>query len=568
MTVTSRSPRARSRGGAIALAAATATVLGATALALPAYAANSADSAASGAEAKAPNFPITDGTLDWGIKKSFRDYLTGPIAGGKITVADGAKTNADGSFRFTGGKGSYDQGKHAVSAAFKGSVHLYGHHGALDIKLSDLKLATTGKNGFLSADVESAKGAGQPKETKNDVKLANLDLTGIKPGSGPGGAMTFANIPATLTADGSTAFGGFYKEGEKLDAATLAVHTSGGGTGGGTGGTGGTGGSGGNGGTGNGGSGNGGSGSGGSGTGGSGGSAGSGGNGGATGGNGGSGNGGSGGSAGSGTDKPATGAIVDGNLDWGVKSSFRKYVTGPIAKGKVDLSGGATSTTGGYRFPKGGGDAKSGSLDASFQGGVRFLGHKTGSSYTLDLTFSKLKVKANGTKGTLISDVRSKDQDSGKVTTHKALAVASLKLDAGALDPVKDVVTVKKAPATLTASGAKAFGGFYQAGEKLDPVTAAVSLDENASLPGAGSGTGEGSGDGAAGTGGSGTGTEPASVGGAGSVGGSGDTAALASTGSSLPSTSLLGGAALLAALGGGAVYTARRRNRATPNES
>ncbi|RAJ68816.1 Htaa protein [Streptomyces sp. Amel2xB2] len=543
MTVNSRSPRARSPRGALALAAATATVLGTTALTLPAYAAAPAGAGTGSASdagrpaAGAAAVPLTDGTLDWGIKKSFRDYITGPIANGKITVADGAEKNADGTFRFTDGEGSYDTDTHAVSTAFHGSVHLYGHQGALDIELSDFKVTTEGTDGFLSADVATGTGedgTGEPEDLKQDVDLAALDLTDVEPGTGEDGAMTFADIPATLTADGSTAFAGYYKEGEKLDPATLNVTASSGGSDG----AGGTGGS----------------------TGGSGSTAGSGSGTAGTSGSGGSGGGDTGGSAGDGTDsgdaEPAAGTIADGNLDWGVKKSFRDYVTGPIANGTVKLSDGATSHSAGYRFPDGSGTAGSGSLNASFQGGVRFLGHKEGGSYSLDLTFSHLKVKADGTKGTLVSDVRSKDRESGKVTTHKALTVANLTLEAGALDPVKDVVTVKKAPATLTAQGAEAFGGFYKAGEKLDPVTAAVSLDENASLPGAGSGGGSASGSSG------GTGDGGASAGGAGSVGGTGGGGALASSGSNVPSGALLGGAALLAALGAGAVCTAHRRTR------
>ncbi|GAA2087115.1 hypothetical protein GCM10009801_49890 [Streptomyces albiaxialis] len=567
MTVTARP---RPRAAALAVVTAAATVLGVTAFAPPVLAAPAAPAA------PAAGIPLTDGTLDWGIKKSFRDYLTGPIAGGKITVADGAKTNADGSFRFTGGKGSYDTGTHAVDTAFQGSVHLYGHKGALDIELSDLKMVTKGKGGALSADVTT------PKAKKNDVELATLDLSEVKPGQGEGGAMTFADIPATLTEGGSDAFEGYYEKGEKLDPVTLAVKAnSGGGTGGagssggsGTGGTGGSGGSSGTGGsTGTGGSGDGSSGgsstSGGPGT--SGGSTGSG-----SGSGGSEGSGGSGGGSGSGSGNAASGAIVDGNLDWGVKKSFRDYITGPIAKGKAELSGGAKKTSGGYRFPKGSGKAEKNSLDASFRGGVRFLGHKESGEYVLDLTFSQFKVKANGTKGSLVSDVKAKDRESGKVSTYDNLTVATLKLPSGALDAEKDVVTVEKAPATLTGSGAKAFGGFYKAGDKLDPVTASVSLDENAQLPGAGGGSDSGSGS-EAGSGGAG---DDGASGGAGTVGGSGDAGsdigtdgALASTGADLPSGALMGGAAALAVLGGAAVYAARRRNSAatpaaTPTES
>ncbi|MGI5350488.1 HtaA domain-containing protein [Streptomyces sp. CA-250714] len=551
MTVTARPPRRRSRAGALLLATATATVAGVTAFALPAVAAPGA--AHTAAPQAAPAIPLTAGTLDWGIKKSFRDYLNGPIAKGKITVADGARTNADGSFRFTDGTGSYDMTTHAVTASFHGSVHLYGHHGALDIKLSGFSMETEGKSGTLRADVDTGTGedgAGEPEKTKDDVPLASLDLSQVKPGSGQDGAMTFADIPATLTEEGSDAFEGYYQKGEKLDPVTLQV-TPGGSSGSGGSGSGSGSGSGGSG-AGGSGSGSGGSGSGSSGSD-SGGSSGS-------SGDSGTGSGSGSGSGSGGTEQPASGAIADGNLDWGVKASFRTYVTGPIAKGKVETSGGANSTDSGYRFPKGSGDFADGDLNASFQGGVRFLGHKEGSSYTLDLTFSHLKVKAKGTKGSLVADVRSKDRTSGKVSTDKAVTVATLKLDSGALTPHEDIISVKKAPATLTAAGSKAFGGFYKPGDALDPVTVAVSLDEDADLPGSGSGGGSADG-------GTDGGTEPATVGGAGSVGGDGAAASLASSGAGLPSGPLAGTAAALTALGGAAVWAARRRAAAgTPS--
>ncbi|NEE40945.1 hypothetical protein G3M53_88155, partial [Streptomyces sp. SID7982] len=75
----------------LAAAVATAAVLGAT-FALPALAADNSEAAP---PAAAPKLELVDGTLDWGIKEKFRDYLVGPIAQGKITLADGAKQAAD-----------------------------------------------------------------------------------------------------------------------------------------------------------------------------------------------------------------------------------------------------------------------------------------------------------------------------------------------------------------------------------------------------------------------------------------------------------------------------------------
>ncbi|WP_419995185.1 HtaA domain-containing protein [Streptomyces boninensis] len=512
----------------LAIAVASAAVLGAGALTLPAVA---ADAPAAGPAA----IDLTDGTLKWGVKESFRKYVTG-IAAGEITVADGAEQAADnGPFTFTGGTGSYDPATHAVDSAFKGSVRFTSKAHGFDIKLADLKLTTENATaGAITADITAAG------ETSEDVELADLDLSGVKPGQGEGGAMTFADIPAKLTAKGAAAFNNMYEEGETLDPATLSVKAASGGSSGGSGSGGATGGS-----------------TGGS-TGGDGGATG-----GSTGGSTGSGGtdatggstGGSGSTGGEEPEQPADGAIVDGRLDWGVKESFRKYVTGPIGGGKVELGDGAAKQGEGYRFPDGSGqfEAETPGLDARFAGTVRFLAHKEGDAYALDLKFSDLRVEADGTGAALVADVSSKDRESGKVTNSSDVEVADLSTDAGKLTAKDDIVELKAVPAKLTADGAKAFGGFYKEGDALDPVSAALSLDEDAQLPGGGSGGSGGSGD----SGGSGSG----GTGGAGTVGGSDP---LASTGAGLPVGGLLGAGAAAAALGGAAVYAAsRRRNRA-----
>ncbi|QKV97897.1 HtaA domain-containing protein [Streptomyces sp. NA02950] len=251
---------------------------------------------------------------------------------------------------------------------------------------------------------------------------------------------------------------------------------------------------------------------------------------------------------------PCDGApgVVDGRLDWGVKKSFREYITGPTANGKITLSGGATKNANGYRFPHGQGsyDADKGSLDAKFAGAVRFTGHEG----ALDLKFSDLGIEVNGTEGVLIADVRSKDRTTGKVTTSDAVRLAELTTDSGALEAKDDVITLTDVPAALTADGAKAFGGFYDAGAALDPVGVAVSLDEDATLPG-----GPGGGDGGSGAGGAGS-----TGGGSGAVTGGdttgGGTGSLASTGAGIPGEALIGGAAAMVVTGAAAVFAAARR--------
>ncbi|MFF3684324.1 HtaA domain-containing protein [Streptomyces sp. NPDC002187] len=496
----------------LAAAIATAVALGATGFALPALAAGSAPEAPG-----APRLELKDGVLEWGFKESFRTYVTG-MAQGTIEVADGAKQAADnGPFSFTDGKGTHDTGTGSVDTAFKGSVRFTAPVHGFTITIADVKVVTAGKDGSIQADV-TLNGA-----TQDDIAVASLDLANVRPGQGDGGATVFKNIPAKLTADGAKAFNGMYKEGDALDPATLSVKTA----------------------------------------------------------------------TGpapttsvspspSGTTSPSPSApptsaapsatsptpsatspapsaeIVDGNLDWGVKKSFRTYVTGPIAGGRIEVTGGAAALGDGYRFPEGKGtfDATGKSLDASFDGGVRFLGHRDGDEYLLDLTLSGLELEAEGARGTLVADVSTKDRATKKVSTYENLEIASLTLPAKGLVAEDGVVKLAGVPAKLTADGVKAFGNMYPAGEQLDALTVAVSLDEDQQLPPATGGTDGGT---SGGTSSGGAGTAGGSVGGT-SGGGS-----LATTGSGVPAGALLAACAGIVAAGAGVVAAVRRREPLRP---
>ncbi|MGW1927349.1 HtaA domain-containing protein, partial [Streptomyces massasporeus] len=71
--------------------------------------------------------------------------------------------------------------------------------------------------------------------------------------------------------------------------------------------------------------------------------------------------------------------VQGGRLDWGIKSSFQSYVTGPIAQGSWGLTGGA-ATLGGSQFrfhsAQGSYDPETGAFEAAFSGGVHFTGHR------------------------------------------------------------------------------------------------------------------------------------------------------------------------------------------------
>lgn len=517
---------------ALAAAVATAAALGAT-FALPALAADGSSTKAAPEAVGAPSeiYQLESGTLDWGLKASFRSMID--RLGGTATLKGGATRNADGSYEFPLEKGEYELGTHAVTSSFKGSVHYEAHGGVLDIKLADVKVLTLGRSGKITVDV-TTKSPGEDAVVTDDLTMAELDLTDVEPSQGAEG-MKYADVPATFTKEGAAVFGSAYKEGDPIDPATLTVKPATGQpteqptgrpteqpteptgqpteqpTGQPTGPT-----------------------------------------------------------AqptaqpstaptptASETAAPVSGPVVDGTLNWGVKEKFRNYVVGNIAHGRIETSGGATAVTDGYRFSKATGhlDADKNTLNAAFKGKVRFLGHEIKGEYVLDLSLSNLKADIKGTSGRLIADVSSRDRATGKVSEFTGLSFADLKVPSGALAAKGGIVNLKGIPATLTEDGSKAFAGMYLKGEELDALNVAVSIDKDAQLPGdSGSTGGSGSTGDSGSTGGS---TAGGSTTGGGTVGGSG---ALASTGSDVPTGALTGASVVVVAAGAGVVIAARRR--------
>jgi hypothetical protein len=178
----------------------------------------------------------------------------------------------------------------------------------------------------------------------------------------------------------------------------------------------------------------------------------------------------------------ATIPIKGGEVDWGIKQSFREYVKGPAAKGQIELSGGATEAADGtYVFPVGSGsyDTTTHVVEVQAGGTVHFTGHFSGGVPALDMTFSNPRVVIDGAESFVFADVSSKSLMTGETDTYPDAEFAQL--DASATPPEfgDEDVTLKGMPAELTAEGAEAFAGFYTAGTALDPLTLVASFKEN-----------------------------------------------------------------------------------------
>ncbi|WP_406075873.1 HtaA domain-containing protein [Streptomyces virginiae] len=364
---------------------------------------------------------VQGGRLDWGIKSSFQSYVTGPVAKGGFKLKSGAATVGGSLFRFHSAAGSYDPDSGAFEASYSGGVTFQGHQkpdGAyeLDMTISRPTVKISGGKGTLYVDVSSkAKDSGAVSD-QSQVAFASLGVGGInmKGGASP---LSLTNLPATLTAEGAKAFAGYYGAGTQLDPVSLSADVK---------------------------------------------------------------------TAPAAEPAPsattaqpsataqtsqAPGAFADAAVDWGVRRTFREYVTGSVGQGRWTLAEGAQDGGALFRFPQGKGsfDGAKGTLDAAFAGTVRFTGAH------LDLTLGKMSVKMENGKGVLSADVTTGGQTKN--------AVPLVEFDAKALKTEGKLATLTEAPAILTEGGSQAFNSMYKAGTEMDPVSLAVALDATAQLP-------------------------------------------------------------------------------------
>ena len=154
--------------------------------------------------------------------------------------------------------------------------------------------------------------------------------------------------------------------------------------------------------------------------------------------------------------------VTSGSLTWGIRTSFTSYLRGPIAKGSWQLSGGANWNGSAFTFP-----LTSGSYDpATKSGSVKYSGsvHMTGHHGILDMTLAEPSLEIKGSTGHLYLDVKSSSMD-GKKTSYGRVDFATFQVSTSGNSAIKGS-SVK-----LTATGAKAFAGFYKAGEPMNPLS-------------------------------------------------------------------------------------------------
>lgn len=169
--------------------------------------------------------------------------------------------------------------------------------------------------------------------------------------------------------------------------------------------------------------------------------------------------------------------VTAGSMSWGVRESFRKYVETGVAKGTISTGGGATRSGGSFSFPADASAITSQSAgQINFQGEVHFTGHHG----ALDMTLRNPVVVVNGTQGELRVDYASRKYEgmnkTGEMREGRSEVLATLALNKA--PDFNAAQTTIAGSATLTATGADIFGGFYEEGESLDPISIGLSLDD------------------------------------------------------------------------------------------
>ena len=429
-------------------------------------------------EEKVTGNVVESGTLSWDIRESFLKYLTG-FAHGSVNV-EGMEKTAAGGFKYTQASGVYNPETKTGQINFAGTAEFTGHNGQLKSTIKNMRLVVVNGKGTLVADVDALTRDGK-SVSKTGLAIAEVDLSGA---SVKDGVFSAQNAAVALTAEGSEVlFAGQYRGADnamaplsfsvKLSEQTaentvevprISENKS----------------------SDNKGSENGSSdnsssnssdnsGANGSGSNGSAGTSGSVSNGGSS-------------SNGSVSNNPAQpvcvpvtrtrevqeqgasdGTIKSANLGWGVRDSFRNYVRGGIANGSWELNGTSYSSDA-FNWSNGTGTFKGGKGSISFSGSVRFTGHHG----ILDTTIANPRLEINGNSGTLYATMNSNDS-SGKATNYGEVAL--LKVDLSGLQSSADAVSVNGAATTLTAEGAKAFAGFYEAGKDMAPLSFSAAIN-------------------------------------------------------------------------------------------
>ncbi|MCW5951850.1 MAG: HtaA domain-containing protein [Propionibacteriaceae bacterium] len=160
---------------------------------------------------------VATGTISWGLKASFRNYILNGAAHGTITAADPA---ADDGTQTTFANAGGNWNTAAANITSQGAVNFAGHEGVLDITIANPSIVVDATDAYLVVDATDSQGTEHP-----DLKVAALDLTDAVTVNGF--AVTIDRAPATLTEEGEALFlyngNPMYSAGDELDPVSASI---------------------------------------------------------------------------------------------------------------------------------------------------------------------------------------------------------------------------------------------------------------------------------------------------------------------------------------------------------
>ncbi|MBC9936649.1 MULTISPECIES: HtaA domain-containing protein [unclassified Leucobacter] len=167
---------------------------------------------------------VSDASLEWGIIERWRAYITGTIANGDWTLKDGVEYETP-AFRWAAGSGAIEADG-SGSIGFTGGVLFAGHEGLLQLDVANPTLELVSPTeAYLLLDLASTKQTGEPDVTLPQVRAVKLDLAGRIVVNGV--TLEIVDAPGRFTAEGASAFGGFYAAGEEVDPLSLTAQADG-----------------------------------------------------------------------------------------------------------------------------------------------------------------------------------------------------------------------------------------------------------------------------------------------------------------------------------------------------
>ncbi|GAA4741187.1 hypothetical protein GCM10023350_27190 [Nocardioides endophyticus] len=173
--------------------------------------------------ASAEEIAITEGTVTWGLKQSWRTY----IGEAGTTVSGGVTRAVDGAFVWPVESGAYDDSTKTLELDLGGSAHFEAHEGALDLTISGLKLVIDGETQALFGKLQSKNLDTGAMVDYGLVPLADIDLDSGAP-TVTGGTTTWTPLTSYLAPEAAKAFAGFYGSGIAIDPVSMTYTGPGG----------------------------------------------------------------------------------------------------------------------------------------------------------------------------------------------------------------------------------------------------------------------------------------------------------------------------------------------------